>query len=208
MPTIEVWPGWVTATTSSATTTGGDVWYTRVGTVDCTTTSATVTYTGAWDQWATGTFEVRERIQAEREASAARQAEYQRKQDEWAEQRRKARETAKALLTMLLDAQQKEQLEKKRYFDVISKKGRKYRIREGIAGNVRLVKADGKEALQLCIHPNGVPEEDAMLAQKLMLETDEDAFLKTANLTRLMTDDEAEEIMREAAALKRVPVAA
>ena len=32
-----------------------------------------------------------------------------------------------------------------------------------------------------CIHPRGVPDPDAHLAQALMLATDEDEFLRVAN---------------------------
>lgn len=200
-----IWPIWTSTATPSATTT--DVtWGYWVGGIDATTAGTTVIYTGTvWAGWSNNVIETQEQAQARREAQAARYAEQRRKEDEWAEQRKKARETAKALLEMLLDAQQKEQLASKKYFDVISKKGRKYRIRESIAGNVRLLEDSGRESVQLCIHPVSVPEEDAMLAQKLMIETDEDAFLRTANLTRLMTAKEADEIMREAAQLRRVP---
>ena len=40
----------------------------------------------------------------------------------------------------------------------------------------------GVEIRSFCIHPTErVPDADSMLAQKLMLETDHDRFLKTAN---------------------------
>lgn len=99
------------------------------------------------------------------------------------EKNEEAKRKARALLTAQLTPQQRDSLERLGYFDV-DIAGKQYRIRQGTHGNVRLLEA-GKETVSFCAQPNGVPAEDAMLAQKLMLETDEAAFLRVANARRL-----------------------
>lgn len=119
------------------------------------------------------------RRQAERERIAARAAQA-------AEERRRACERAHALLVAMLDVKQREQYERDRFFEVISRHSkRRYRVRQGTHGNVRLLDEHGAEVVRYCAQPLGVPDEDAMLAQKLMLEHEEDSFLRVANQTRL-----------------------
>lgn len=92
---------------------------------------------------------------------------------------------AEALLLSGLSLEQAESLRKYQYFLVSSKDGKRlYRISYGIAGNIHLIEK-GRPVAQYCIHPVGVPTEDVMLAQKLMLETDEESFLRIANRTSL-----------------------
>lgn len=104
--------------------------------------------------------EERKRLAAEREAALAR---------------------SKKLLMECLTAQQQETLERHGYFDV--KVGPKtYRISKGWAHNVREVLPDGSLSKTFCAHPReNVPDFDNMLAQKLILETDEPTFLRMAN---------------------------
>lgn len=90
------------------------------------------------------------------------------------------RKKAKRLLYSHLTDYQKRMYRKKRYFHVVSEKGRKYRICHGDTQNIYLLE-NGKPAKRFCAHPHNVPVEDAMLAQKLMLETDEQRFLRVAN---------------------------
>lgn len=92
----------------------------------------------------------------------------------------KPRKRARRLLMSHLTDYQRRMYRKHRYFHVVSEKGKKYRIKHGDTQNVYLLEK-GKEAKRFCIHPSNVPVEDAMLAQLLMLETDEHAFLKIAN---------------------------
>lgn len=95
-----------------------------------------------------------------------------------------ARDRAEQLLVEHLTPQQREQLRANGYFEV-EVAGKTYRIRRGRAGNVRQV-IEGREKLQLCIHPTEmVPDADTMLAQKLLLEADEESFLRIANKTVL-----------------------
>ncbi len=55
-----------------------------------------------------------------------------------------------------------------------------------VGAGVRLLDDKGQERVSYCIHPvEDVPAADKALAQKLLLETDEAAFLATANATQL-----------------------
>lgn len=91
---------------------------------------------------------------------------------------------AEELLRSCLSRSQDEELTKNGWFDV-PVKDRTYRIKRGIAGNIFLLGDDGREVERFCIHPSGVPAGDAMLAQKLLLETDERKFRQVANITTL-----------------------
>jgi hypothetical protein len=119
--------------------------------------------------------QMKERAEAELRAKA-----YQEQQKKEQAERDRAKRRARRLLTSNLTKEQHESLEKFGFFEVVVE-GKTYRIRQGTHGNVRLLGADGKESKSFCIQPNGVPDEDAMLAQKLMLETDEASFLRIAN---------------------------
>ncbi len=86
--------------------------------------------------------------------------------------------------------QQLAQYEKDRYFEVLTTrdgKVRRYRIEKGWAGNVFLIDEKGKKAEKFCIHPmkEEIPVCDSLLAQKLLLESDEGEFLRIANRTIL-----------------------
>lgn len=100
----------------------------------------------------------------------------------------RARARARRLLKRTLTDDQRAMLRKLGYFEVEgSRTSRIYRIKTGIVRNVILLDARGREVEQLCAHPAGsVPDFDAMLAQKLMLEAAEDDFLGIANKTPLV----------------------
>jgi hypothetical protein len=103
-----------------------------------------------------------------------------------AKAREEARRRAQALLDENLSAEQRDSLAKARYFTVHSRDGkRQYRIQQGRAGNVFLV--EGKNYVRkFCIHPKlDCPDEDTMLSQKLLLEGDEQEFLRIANPTQM-----------------------
>ncbi len=90
---------------------------------------------------------------------------------------------AESLLLSALNPIQAKDFRTTREFTVISKDGKRtYRITYGIAGNVILIEK-GKPVARYCIYPIGIPIEDVMLAQKLMLETDEESFIRIANRT-------------------------
>lgn len=101
-------------------------------------------------------------------------------------ERKQARERAELLLRECLTPAQREELQLHRHFhlETVGKDGsrRRYRIERGRSRNVKQVTAEGAVIKTLCMHPvDWVPDADTMLAQKLYLEADEDAFLRIAN---------------------------
>jgi hypothetical protein len=96
-----------------------------------------------------------------------------------------AQKKAEALLLSVLTEEQRSELSKRRQFFVTSKSGKRYRIDRHTHGNVYELNELGNPVRRLCAQPPGVPVDDAIAAQKLMLETDEAAFLRVANATRL-----------------------
>jgi len=98
--------------------------------------------------------------------------------------RKEASKRAEDLLLLHLDDKEKKQYLELGYFETIVN-DKTYRINKGRAGNVYLVEK-GKTIYRYCAHPREYsPEQDAMLAQLLMLRTDEERFLRTANRTVL-----------------------
>jgi hypothetical protein len=90
--------------------------------------------------------------------------------------RREARMRAEALLWAWLSTAQRKQYRRKRWFEVTTISGRRYRILRG--GVVRL----DPRGSGYCIEATSpVPVADEMLANKLLLETDERRFLATAH---------------------------
>jgi hypothetical protein len=98
---------------------------------------------------------------------------------------RAASEKAKVLLFAHLSDDQAQSYEKNLCFEVIGQGGRRrYRIRKGPHRNVEEIDEKGKRIRGLCAyvnHPGGVPDDDTVLAQKLWIEHDEEAFLRVAN---------------------------
>jgi hypothetical protein len=142
-----------------------------------------------WNERALDEAELRQAYEAEKVKSAA-----------IAQARIAAAARAKALLEENLSAAQRDELAKARYFTVHSHDAqREYRITHGRAGNVLLFK-DGRAVKKFCIHPAiACPDEDTMLAQKLLLETDEKEFLRIANHTTLLDGNQvAPEYLQEA----------
>lgn len=101
-----------------------------------------------------------------------------------------AKARARKLLFSMLNTDQQKELEEKNFFHLTvhdrSGSMRVYRIEHGYAGNVKLIGVDGQPVKRYCIHADyRLPYEDQMLAQKLMLETNEPEFLRIANMTQL-----------------------
>lgn len=91
---------------------------------------------------------------------------------------------ATELLFHFLTGEQKNQYQERGYFETTVKE-RTYRIKKGRSGNVQLIEK-GKPRVQYCVHPEeDVPDQDTMLAQLLLLRTDESEFLRLANHTQL-----------------------
>lgn len=98
------------------------------------------------------------------------------------------REAAKTKATRLLVANlgptQRRTFKRERYFVVRSRSGKRYRVNYGAAQNIKLLDNKGTVLKTYCIHPREiVPVEDTMLAQKLMIQHDEEAFLRIANVS-------------------------
>lgn len=91
---------------------------------------------------------------------------------------------AEELLLLFLSPEQAKQYRDHSYFET-DVDDRTYRIKKGRSGNVELMNA-GKAKYRYCAHPEAwTPDQDVMLSQLLMLKTDEERFLKTANRTVL-----------------------
>jgi hypothetical protein len=119
---------------------------------------------------------------AERERRRLAQVEEARAREE---QRKLVRENARRLLVEALHESQREELERDGYFHVETKDGtRRYRLSPGSAP-LRVHGEDGRR-WSYCIHLDyGYPNDDVVLAQKLLLETDEEAFLEIANASAM-----------------------
>ena len=89
---------------------------------------------------------------------------------------RRARLRAEALLWAWLSPAQRKQYRARRWFEVTTASGRRYRV---LRGGVVRVRPRGSG---FCIEATSpVPIADEMLANKLLLETDERRFLATAH---------------------------
>jgi hypothetical protein len=90
--------------------------------------------------------------------------------------RRQARLRAEALLWAWLSPAQRKQYRARRWFEVTTSSGRRYRVLRG-----GVVRVDPRGS-GFCIEATSpVPVADEMLANKLLLETDERRFLATAH---------------------------
>lgn len=190
------WTTWnVTAAnaTTALTVTAGDIMWRAWNMSSTGYTTATATTINCWPAWLQAPATVRA-VQPRAQPTAEqlerwRAEEIRRREadDERAKAALLARERAKNLLEQSLSAEQLEELKQKDCFHVesISADGtrRRYQIRRGTHGNVKLLGANGQPLESLCIQPPDVPVEDAMLAQKLMLETDEAEFRRIANIS-------------------------
>lgn len=91
------------------------------------------------------------------------------------EARKQARERAEQLLVSCLSPSQRQQYEENSTFTVTGQSGEHYTIHSFSAYNVT------SPTWSFCAGPQDVPICDQMLAQKLMLETEEVQFLRIAN---------------------------
>lgn len=76
------------------------------------------------------------------------------------------------------------------YADVLSARGRRYRIKNGRSGNVFLLDAAGREVRKYCAYANDpggyLPDGDHWYTQMLTLKYDETTFLRAANTWDLL----------------------
>ena len=168
-----VWMTW-SSTTSSGTTNCIDecTWQTWKQTVTTGTTPRVITLVARNPVTETD---------AQRAARvAARMAEEK--------QNRLAKKRARVLLLTHLTVAQRRAMKRTGAFRVVSRSsGNAYLIetRYGQSRNVKRLGDAGQVISTLCAHPQAVqvPDEDAYLAQKLMLEHAEDEFLRIANVS-------------------------
>ncbi len=205
-----VWTIWTTGTSSASTSTiiyeGTDTSTSAIwGAWNVTAASSTATVLATtWTVWGDEYVRLDDergareavRLQNQRTQPSAEQLERWRRQEEEAckkaaeatQRLLDARRRARELLVACLSPRQREDLDKKKcfYLECHSPDGskRRYRIDEGTHGNVKLLDDKDRVVGSYCVQPNGVPTEDAMLAQKLWLETNEDEFKRKANFRR------------------------
>lgn len=197
MPHYITWNTWCGTADSTATTTA-TTW--ELWTDNCTASADIV-----WMKWTAGTGEAANTVvrsyayrttaapflTPEQKAENDRRAEESRKAAKAArlakeKADRKADRKARALLTRHLSRSQRREVKKDRAFHVISQSGKRYRIEvDRTHGNVFEVDAAGRKLLSFCVQPHGVPIADAVLAQKLHLQFNEDHFVKSANVSRI-----------------------
>lgn len=159
-----IWLRWISDNTTTASTTTSDyVWHNW----NTTSTSTSVTYNV--NRVYTPPVETEEQRRLRREA--VKRAEKQRAELEAAEAR------AKELLLSMLTEEQRHHLHREGRFKVCGNKGGEYEITIGYAGNIRR----GRHRYCGHLSDGRIPTYDHMLAQKLMIETDEEAFLALAN---------------------------
>lgn len=103
-----------------------------------------------------------------------------------------ANRKAKALLHRFLTKEQRWELRGSKSFRVVGQDGRTYLVTEGMAGNVRLVEGP-EHVATLCVVPKyevtTLPMYDLMLAQKILLESQTEEFLRTARVRDLRTGE-------------------
>lgn len=97
--------------------------------------------------------------------------------------KRAERVAEQLLLETLSDDQAAEYRRLERFHLIVG--DRTYRIRKGMHGNIDVIE-DDTIVERLCVYAQGgVPAADNMLAQKLLLETDEEHLRARANITRM-----------------------
>lgn len=131
------------------------------------------------------------RAEAERiEAAALESAErWEAKHAEEKRLREIAEDKAEHLLMSVLTPEQRDEYHRLQSFRVHTPSGNIYRVKRGRMGNLKRIELDseGREKVveTLCVHPRiNVPNQDTMIAQKLMLETNEDELRALANISR------------------------
>jgi hypothetical protein len=175
---------------SSTTSTVWDYW--------CDSTSTATTSNGVWVEWCSGTYATNDpqtfrrqylnewqapppETEEQRAVRIARDAEAEARYKAEQEKRKAAEAKAEKLLLENLSLRQRDEFRKHGHF-IVHGKTRRYRIRRGWSGNIDVVDKEGRIDHRLCAHPiEHVPDHDNMLAQKLWLESDEDAFVRIAN---------------------------
>jgi hypothetical protein len=181
---VATWQTWSTSTSTNAVWTiwvrdhRGREWPIRPGQRIC--------LENVWYEWTTSDVAttyatpVREPTAEELDQERERRIAAEARATEERKLRLAAEARAEELLQAHLDEEQRKELAEHDRFQVLAPSGRRYAIHRGVAGNVRC------DARRYCAHAQDglrLPAADHMLMQKLMLETDENAFLAVANVS-------------------------
>lgn len=212
------WFAWCSATGTTVTM-GDAAWAAWNGSVTTTAGSgafnyATSTaYVSTGTEWATWNAEYQETEdqRAERERQVAGEnARWAAEEAARAEEREQASARALGLLRSLLSDDQWASYQDNGWFEVRGSSGRRWRVRSrGQSGNVDLMPEAGEERdVTYCAHPPGrLPDADAHAAQMLALVTDDEAFLRTANVHYRRPPTEAERAGQSGRERERVVLA-
>ena len=95
---------------------------------------------------------------------------------------RRAHQRSLSLLLRCLTAAQRAEFARSSAFMVSGESGRCYRITYGKCVNIEVLSPAGMVLRRLCAGPVDVPTPAVMLTQKLMLETQEEEFLRVARV--------------------------
>lgn len=117
-------------------------------------------------------------------ALRAQERAVRRREAEMARHSEDARERARALLLRHLSEEQRESYLQYRSFVVVGASRTRYRVHDQghMVGNIVVLDHENRPSHRLCGHcKSDIPMGDQLLAQKLMLEADEETFLRLAN---------------------------
>ncbi len=193
-PSKIVWQTWNDCGTCSSTTVNNVIWSSWNGNITSETTAISTSANYTWRLWnnsiTSGATDYIWNTWQDRPRSRIIHATPRPPQpDRWREEalkreeaRKLSKSRARKLLIENMTKAQREQYEKHGHFDV-KVNGKTYRIYQGTHGNVRQLDAKGHTIESYCVQPSGVPDEDAMLAQKLALELAPNEFFAKANVT-------------------------
>lgn len=184
-----IWCAWTCASDSTAT--NGEPWV--IWNTGGTSASSTDT---CWIQWNTRVKTAvytparrsAEEIERDRIAAEQRAKEREKERKEREERQRAAVARSTELLREWLDEKERERFDKHKRFHVVTASGRRYEVDcTKRQHNVFELDEKGKRVVEHCIYANAfdLPLPDNALAQKLLLETNEDEFRRIANQTRL-----------------------
>jgi hypothetical protein len=184
---------WTTWNTTSSATIIDPTWYTWTSDGTSTSSSGALNITGStWTAWI-GAGNYGSVVSDGYHPTPEQQATWEREQaklqanaDKAQAERVEAVMKAKALLASMLDEQQRQQLERDRFFDFVSQTGKKMRMKSfSCSRNVDELGEDGKRIKTFCAHPGqyDLPVEDHMVAQLLALQHNEEAFMRVANMS-------------------------
>lgn len=192
---MATWGYWCDTTSAGTASTNCDIWGSWADNTTNTTYATTSDTISVWFTWAGNEFTLPFNAKYRQPELTAEQIEERRVQQERArvenelrlqearERTAKAEERASLLLMMLLNLAQYADWRDRQGFIVIAASGRRYQIKKGYAGNVYELDKDDRRIASYCGHISSSdgPAIDNMIAQKLMIESDEQRFLQIAN---------------------------